>query len=44
MVATIEQAVQSFDKSGTQTNGLLAMSAAATDYREAINKAAATFK
>lgn len=44
MVATIEQAVQSFDKSGTQTNGLLAMSAAATDYREAINKAAANFK
>lgn len=44
MVAAIEQAVQSFDKSGTQTDGLLAMSTAATDYRNAINKAAANFK
>lgn len=44
MVAAIETAVQAFDKSGTQTAGLLAMSTAATDYREAINKAAVNFK
>lgn len=44
MVTTLEAAMQSFDKSGTQVIGLIAMVNAATDYREAINKAAANLK